>query len=199
VLSGSGVDLVPPGGLDLAADGSVVLAGRFQGRLELPGAAGNLTSAGGDDLFVARLGPGGAVGFAVRGGGASNDSLHRARFTPSGGVVVGGWFRGVSTIVGADGASATIRADAPTGNASDLLAFGLDRNGRLGSIWHAGSGSAEEDVGIESNTMVAGLALGSAGDVVLTGRFYGSVAIGSGLLTSAGRNDVLVAHVPGIY
>jgi hypothetical protein len=55
--------------------GAVCLTGYFQGTVSFnPAGGGNLTSAGGSDVFVVKLDTSGAFQWAVRAGGAGNDS-----------------------------------------------------------------------------------------------------------------------------
>lgn len=76
------------------APGNIVITGRFSSSLDAGGGA--LSSAGGDDVFVATLAPGdGAYVDAWRTGGTQNDFGAALAATPAG-LVVGGGFGGIN-------------------------------------------------------------------------------------------------------
>jgi hypothetical protein len=78
----------------IAAGTGIVIAGRFSSALDIGG--GELSSAGGDDVFVATLAQAdGAYVDAWRTGGTQNDFAAAVASTPAG-PVVGGGFGGIN-------------------------------------------------------------------------------------------------------
>src|SRR5579871_1167393 len=72
----------------MAPDGSVLLAGSFEGTIDLGG--GPLRSAGGDDVFVARLDASGKHLWSKRFGDAHAQHGRAVALDPSGNVVLAG-------------------------------------------------------------------------------------------------------------
>jgi hypothetical protein len=88
-----GTGLEVPGKV-IAADAGIVIVGRFSSALDVGG--GELSSAGGDDVFVATLAQSdGAYVDAWRTGGTQNDFAAAVASTPTG-LVVGGGFGGIN-------------------------------------------------------------------------------------------------------
>ena len=77
-IGGEGSDSF--GGLDVDADRRLLVAGTFEGSLDL--GAGALASDGGDDFFVAAFEPAGAVAWQAQLGGAGDQSTG-VSLTPS--------------------------------------------------------------------------------------------------------------------
>lgn len=98
-LGGTGADSVQ--GLARDAAGNSYLAGFFTGTLNL--GTTNLTSAGGDDLFVAKVSPAGTVLWAAHCGGPGEDRATGVALDPNGDVVVVGWFDN-NAVFGTNGA-----------------------------------------------------------------------------------------------
>jgi hypothetical protein len=194
VIGGGGFDLVPPGGVDVDRAGNVVVGGRVQltADLDPSPAARSVTSAGGDDLFLAKYDRDGAHVWSFAAGGPLNDSLHRVRSLPDGSLIVGGWFR---RTIDVDPAAAVDQRTArgTTTNASDVLIARYRPDGALEWAYTFGGGSAEEDTGVASNTLLAGLAVDSRGTSYSTGRFFGAAEPTRGVAwTSAGSGDAFV-------
>ena len=76
----------------VTAEGSVVLAGSLEAEIDFGG--GPLTSAGGYDLFVAKLDPEGHHVWSERFGTADLQRLHALAVAPSGRVLIGGTYFG---------------------------------------------------------------------------------------------------------
>lgn len=156
-------------------DGNIYVAGSFQGTIDLGG--GVLTSAGSDDVFLAKLDPKGKQIWARRFGGSSSeqalyigvDKLDNvyATGTFSGSVDFGG---GLLTSVG--------------GN--DIFVLGLDKNGQ--HLWSKSAGNVGSD-------LVGSMAVDLDGSVYLTGRFAYSIDFGSGSITSAGGDDLFAVKL----
>jgi hypothetical protein len=100
------------------ADGSSIVSGYFQGTASF-GAAGSLTSAGHDDIFVAKVGAGGAIVSVARLGGTGSDRSFGVASHASGTATVVGKLGADSTTI----AGTTIigsESSTPGGFASDV-------------------------------------------------------------------------------
>lgn len=73
-------------------DGTIWVAGTFTGTMIL--GSSTLVSAGGDDGFLASVGPDGQVRSARRLGGPDDDAITSLAVTADGAVAVAGWFEG---------------------------------------------------------------------------------------------------------
>jgi hypothetical protein len=83
-------------GLGVAVDGSgnAAVTGRFKGSTDF--GLGPLVSAGGDDLFVAKLDPSGAALLSQRYGEMSNQNGRDVAFDASGYLLITGWMSGTA-------------------------------------------------------------------------------------------------------
>lgn len=194
VIGGGGFDLIPPGGVDVDGAGNIVVGGRVQltADLDPSPATRSVASAGGDDLFLAKYDRDGAHLWSFAAGGPLNDSLHRVRFVSDGSVIVGGWFR---RTIDVDPAAVVDQRTArgTTTNASDVLIARYSRDGALVWAYAFGGGGAEEDTGVASNTLLAGLSVDARGATYSTGRFFGATEPTSGVLwTSQGSGEAFV-------
>jgi hypothetical protein len=168
-------------GYAVATDGAdnIVVVGAFSGTIDFGGGA--LTSAGGNDVFVAKFGPNGEHLWSKRFGGPSGQVAYAVALDPANNVFVLGGFHG-SIDIGPDSYTSS---GAPE---NDLFVAKLDPMGT--PLWsrHPGLG------GHVSN---GGLAASSDGDVVLAASFTGTIDFGGGPLTSVGGTDVIVAKLDG--
>jgi hypothetical protein len=98
---GTGAESVQ--GLARDAAGNSYLAGYFTGTLAL--GTTNLVSAGGDDIFVAKISPAGTVLWAAHCGGPGEDRATGLALDPNGDVVAVGWFDN-NAVFGTNGAVA---------------------------------------------------------------------------------------------
>jgi hypothetical protein len=155
--------------------GNVVATGFFLGAIDLGGGA--LTSAGDEDVFVAKFGPDGAHLWSKRFGDANIQKAYGIAVDASGNVIVTGDFRGT---VDFGGGALTSAGD------YDVFVVKLGSDGA--HRWSKRFGDAD----IQEGSCVAVDALGS---VIVTGGFHGSVNFGGGALTSAGDYDVFVAKL----
>jgi hypothetical protein len=165
-------------GIDVVSDGSAFVSGPF-GMYGTPvGYAATfgpgetnettLTSAGEDDVFVARYNPDGTLAWATRVGGASTDAASDIAALPDGTAVVTGWFSGML-----DGGTATFGAGET--NETTLSAVGgyhlfvakYNANGTLAWAKRAGG----------EGGAVAALSDSSA---VVTGEFWYEATFGPG-------------------
>lgn len=145
---------------DIAADGSgdVVVVGTFAGSMNL--GAGPVTSAGGSDVFVARIGNAGNLVWLRRFGDAGAQSALSVAFSPGGNITVVGTFSG--TI---DFGNGPLTAPSQGG----LFVGKLDSAGNP----IAGSYAVGLPIraNVVSNANVTSAAVNTAGEVFLTGLF----------------------------
>jgi hypothetical protein len=155
--------------------GNVLLTGTFGGTIDFGGGA--LTSAGGDDLFVAKLDAAGKQLWSKRFGDANEQYGYSITTDSAGNVLLTGYFGGTIDFEGGALTSA---------GGNDLFVAKFDAAGA--HLWSKHFGDAEDQYGLSITT-------DSAGNVLLTGRFFGTVDFGGGALTSAGGGDLFVAKL----
>jgi hypothetical protein len=153
----------------------VVVAGTFDGTIELPG--GPIGSGGGKDLFVARLDGDGAVVWAETFGGADEETVRGLAVDRDGNVVFGGAFRSATLDFGGG----------PLVNAGDKDVYlaCLDASGA--HLWSERFGGDGEDE-------VWGLGLDSEGGLAIAGVTTGPIGFGATSLEPKGARDLFVAH-----
>jgi hypothetical protein len=165
-------------GLAVDGNGDVWVTGYFRGTINFGG--GVLTSAGGADIFVAKLsGADGAQLFAARYGSATDDQVGNAvAVDGANDVWVTGFFAGTINFGGGTRSS---------GGLTDAFALKLTSAGA-----HAFSqryGGTDHDSG-------RAVAITAANDALLVGDFFSaSIDLGGGALTNAGagKTDIYVA------
>ena len=157
-------------GIDVGADETVYVTGEFTdtvtfGVLEV--GETSLVSAGGTDVFVARLAADGSTLWARRVGGVDNDYGQGIAVLSDGSAVVAGLFRETATF-GAGEAGETVLTSAG-GQDGFVARYGADgallwvrQFGASGSDWALGVSAAPGDA------------------AVVTGMFVGTVALGAG-------------------
>ncbi len=158
---------------DIATDGTgnVILVGRFTGTWTLGSAT--LTSAGGADVLVAKIDKGGVPLWARRYGGAGDQEATLVATDASGNPVI--------HVIG----SGPIDFGGGLVSTAGAALVKLDANGN--HLWSRNLGATTTD-----------LALDSAGHVLVTGGFAGTVNLGLGALTSVSGEDAFVARLaPG--
>jgi len=153
--------------------GDIVIAGFFEGTVDF--GAGPLTSAGEDDIFVAKFSPSGACAWSKRFGDAGTQWTGAVAVDPSGNVIIVGGFYGTIDFGGGTLTSA---------GSMDAFVVKLDPGGLY--IWSSRFGDSD----VQYATGVA--AAESSGNVMVAGDFLGSVDFGGGPLTSAGARDVFL-------
>lgn len=148
----------------LVADGTggYLLAGQFAGTLTLGSFA--LTSAGGQDAFVARLSAAGVYTQALRAGGSGDDVAVELAVDATGLATVAGTFASPSIVFGA---ASLVNLDPSATPSSDVFVARLSATG----VWTQAvqGGSPADDA-------VSGVALDPNGSAVLAGSYMGNTA-----------------------
>lgn len=165
-------------GVAVDAAGNVIIVGTFAGSVNFGGGA--LTSAGGTDIFVAKLNRSGGHLWSKRFG---NDQAQRGLAVATdatGNVLLTGDFAGQ---VNFDGSELT------AAGGTDVFLAKLDASGN--HVWSKRFGDSAAQSGLSLST-------DSAGDVLLTGVVNGQVDFGLGALVSAGAADLFVAKLDGV-
>lgn len=158
-----------------AAD-NVVLAGSFSGAIDFGGGA--LASAGGDDVFAAKLDPGGQLVWAKRYGDASSQTAADVAVDGAGNVVLTGGFLGALDF----GNGSLVSA----GNSDIYLAKLASSDGA--GIWSKrfGDGSVQYSKRLDVD---------ASGNIVVSGRFNGTFGFGANSLTPLdGGIDIFLAR-----
>jgi hypothetical protein len=163
------------GAVAVDAAGSVVIAGGFQGSIDFGG--GPLTSAGGEDVYLAKFTNGGAHVWSQAFGAAGSQVASELAVSGAGEILLTGAFQGTLDLGGTPLQSA---------GGDDLFVARFDASGN--HLWSAGFGDAADQAG-------TAIAVDSAGAAVVTGTFAGSIDLGGGPLFSAGLEDVLLAKL----
>jgi len=168
--------------LSVATDGSgnVLLAGGYAGTLTL-GMSTILTSAGGEDGFLAKLNSIGAVIWAKSFGDAAEQHASVVAVDSLGNVLVAGQMDGSVDFGAGPVASA---------GATDLFGASYDANGTL--KWASPFGDVQDQC---SGTCPISLAFDLSNAIVVAAGFEGTIDLGGGPLTSAGGSDVLLAKI----
>jgi hypothetical protein len=177
----------------VAADGTVLVTGYFQGTASFPTSADEsiaLTSPGGLDVFVAALNEDDSYfAWAQRAGGTGADEGNSVAVAADGTVLVTGYFRGTAYFPAGALADDSI-ALTSNGSAADVFVAALNQDDSY-FAWAQRAGGTSSDVGLS-------VAVAADGTVLVTGRFAGTAyfptsADESIAMTSAGNNDVFVA------
>ena len=138
----------------------------------------NLSSAGGTDLYVAKLDSDGNWLWAKRAGGPSNDVGYGVCVDNSGNCIITGDFLGTSSF-------GTINLIS-SGFSEDIFIAKLDTNGNW--LWASQAGGANNDDGVS-------ISADSNGNILATGAFQVSANFGTTTLSSNGSEDTFVAKL----
>jgi hypothetical protein len=152
---------------------NVLLTGQFYGTIDFGGGA--LTSAGNNDIYVAKFDAAGNHIWSQGWGDAAKQYGHCITTDGSGNVFLVGEFQGSVDFGG--GALAS-------GGDYDAFVAMFDAGGS--HIWSRGFGDATHQRAVSA-------AVDGAGNVVIIGDFQGVIDPGGGVLTSAGSDDVFTA------
>ena len=174
-------------GVSVDGSGNVLVTGTFQGTVDFDPGAGtaNLTSAGGDDVFIVKLDSGGNYAWAKRVGGTGSDIGRAAAVDSAGNVLITGYF---NSTVDFDPGSGT--SNLTSVGLDDVFVQKLDAAGNY--LWARRIGGTSYDYGTR-------VAVDSVGNVLVTGYFAGTAdfnpGAGTANLTSAGSNDAFVVKL----
>jgi SdrD B-like domain/Beta-propeller repeat len=158
------------------SSGDAVVSGTFTGSIVLGTAT--LTSAGGNDAFVAKFDPSGNVLWARSFGGPGYDQATGLALDGSGAAYVTGRF---SNSVAFDSTHTLTSA-----GSTDAFVLELDASGNV--VYATQAGGAGADIGI-------GLAVDGGGQAYVTGYFAGTASFGPNNLTAPGAYAAYVAQV----
>jgi len=164
-------------GVAVDSSGNPYITGYFRNTASF--GATSLTSAGSDDVFVAKLDSNGNWQWAKRAGGTSTDRLEGIAVDSDNDVYITGYFR----------STASFGATNLTASGQDVFVAKLDSNGNWQWAERAGGSSWDE--------RGEGVAVDSGSNVYVTGYFQGTASFGATSLTSDGSDDVFVAKLNG--
>ncbi len=176
-------------GIAVDAFGNVHTTGYFYGTADFDPGSGvrELTSNGNvvNDVFVSKLSSSGAYLWARRLGGSGSDSGNSIAVDALGNVYTAGAFKGTADFD--PGAGVNNLASA---GGDDVFVSKLDSSGN--HVWARRIGGSENDSPTD-------IALDSAGNAHITGRFLGTAdfdpGVGISSLTSAGGSDVFIMNL----
>jgi hypothetical protein len=157
-------------------DGSAIVVGSFSDTAAFDTA--NLMSAGGSDVFVARVTADGNWAWARRAGGDGSDDAQGVSVLPDGGAIVTGSFTNTATF---GSTPALTSAGGP-----DAFVASIDASGTWTWATRAGGDDTDEAIGVSA------FADGSA---IVTGFFFGTATFGGTSLDSDGKTDTFVARI----
>lgn len=157
------------------ADGNVFTFGTFTETVVLNDFT--LTSAGEEDLFVAKYDSDGALIWAVSAGGALEDEASSIVADSNGNVVITGNFEDECTI-----GSTTLTSAGGT----DIYVAKLDSDGAW--LWAESAGGGANDTSTD-------IGIDAYNSTYVTGSFYGGASFGNHSVVSAGGKDVYVAKI----
>lgn len=155
------------------SQGNVVVAGSFERSVDFGG--GSLTSAGGDDVFVAKFSSSGTHIWSRRYGGSSDDFCESVTVDGAGDIVLAGYFSG-----SADFGSGLLTSAGGT----DVFLAKYSSGGS--PVWSQRFGSTSTDRGLAVDA-------DNSNNYIVVGYMVGTVDFGGGPLTSVGLADAFVA------
>ena len=159
-------------GIAVDSSGNSYTTGTFEGTVDFGG--GDVTSAGGSDIFVLKLNSSGTFQWVKTFGGPAADYGYGIAVDSSGNSYITGFFRGTVDFGGGDVTSA---------GSNDIFVLKLNSSGTF--QWVKTYGGTSFDYGY-------GIAVDSSGNSYITGYFEGTVDFGGGDVTSAGGADFFV-------
>ncbi len=179
-MGGTGNDVALSVALD--AIGNAYITGYFQGTANFnPAGTANLTSAGGNDIFLAKYDASGNYVWANRMGGTGNDVGHSVALDASGNAYITGSFNGTANFNPSGTANLT------SAGSNDIFLAKYDASGNY--VWANRMGGTNADTGYS-------VALDASGNAYITGFFSGTANFnpaGTANLTSAGGADIFLA------
>jgi len=177
-------------GIVADSSGNSYVTGYFHGAATFGGGEANettLTSAGNNDIFVAKYDSSGALVWAKRAGGTVNDQGHGIATDSAGNSYVTGFFSGTATFGPGEASQTTLTS----AGGPDIFVAKYNPNGAL--VWAKRTGGSV-------NVAEGGrdIATDGTGNSYVTGLFSGTATFGLGganatTLTSAGGADFFIA------
>ena len=161
--------------LSVLSDRTVIVAGQFLGTSTF--GSTTLTSAGGEDAYIAKLNADGSFAWATRTGGERTDSANALSVLSDGSVIVAGDFYGTVTFGSTTLTSVGYR---------DAYIAKLNVDGSYAWATQAGGGR---------NDYANALSVLSDGSVIVAGIFEGTATFGRTTLTSAGSFDIFITKL----
>lgn len=165
-------------GTDVAVDGSgnTFVTGYYTSSASF--GTNTLSSAGIDDVFLAKLNTSGTYQWAVSGGGSNSDRALSVKADAAGNSYITGYFYGTATF-----GSNTLTA----AGTQDVFIAKYDAAGNC--LWAKKAGGAGADIG-------NGITVDNSGNVIVTGEFVGTATFGSSTLVSMnGTTDVFTTKL----
>ena len=162
-------------GIAVDSSGNIYITGYFYETVDFGG--GNVTSAGGPDIFVLKLNSSATFQWVNTYGGSTFDVGEDITVDSSGNSYITGYFEGTVDFGGGNVTSA---------GAADIFILKLNSSGTF--QWVNIFGGTSTDVG-------QGIAVDSSGNSYITGSFQGTVDFGSGDITPSGFDDIFVLKV----
>jgi hypothetical protein len=159
------------------ASGNIYATGYFKGTIDFGGSP--MTTAGNNDIFLAKLSPTGSLLWSKRFGDGGAQAGKGVAVDPSGNVIVVGNLSG-----GADFGGGTISSN---GLLNDIFVAKFSPTGT--HLW-------SKRFGDSTDQQCFGVATDPSGNVIITGFFNGSVDFGGGhVITTGGAEDVYLAKL----
>ena len=156
-------------------DGYSYITGKFYGNSTF--GESTLSSKGSKDIFVVKMDSEGKVVWARSFGGTKGDEGFGIAVDKGGNSYITGYFWGIADFGGKSLSSK---------GTADVFVMKLDPSGNLVWVTSAGGGMAEHGLDI---------AINDAGDVYISGLFYGTAYFGSVGLSSNGWEDLFIAKL----
>jgi hypothetical protein len=169
-------------GVAIDSNDNIVVVGLFGGTVNFGGVS--LTSAGNEDIFVAKYGSSGTLLWAKGFGGTAGESCNGVALDGSDNILITGYYGYSGTAVDFGGGPLPLSG----GLVEEVFVAKLNSNG--GYLWANGYASSGNDSG-------NGIAVDGSGNLVVVGSFQGSLSLGGSTFTSAGGSDVFVAKYSG--
>ena len=164
-------------GISTLADGSSIVTGYFTGTATF-GSTTPLVSAGGSDVFTAKMNADGTWAWATRAGGTTDDQAQAISALSDGSSIVTGHFIG----------TATFGSTTPVTSAGSYDVFTAKMNADGTWAWATRAGGTGNDFG-ES---ISALPDGSS---IVTGSFRATPAFGHSILSNQGVDDAFTAKM----
>lgn len=164
-------------GIAVDSAGNVIVAGKFQGSIDLGGGPLSSASATTNDIFVAKLDGGGNHIWSKRFGDASEQFVRGVAVDSGGNILLTGYYQGSFDFGGPTLTNA---------GGYDMFVAKLNPDGT--HAWSKNFSAAGDQRGYS-------IAVDGSNNVLLTGRFDGSFNLGGGMLNAAGTTDLFVGKL----